>query len=64
MTRLPDGGRVSDEDWSAARESFDDATLTALVEVVALINAFNRINVTTERTAEDYQRLASSRASG
>jgi alkylhydroperoxidase family enzyme len=37
-----------------AREHFDDASLASLVQIVALINAFNRINVTTGRSAEDY----------
>ena len=54
MTRLADGGRVDDTTWAAAREHFDDESLASLVEVIALINAFNRINVATERTAEDY----------
>lgn len=61
MTRLADGGRVSDDTWSSAQKCFDDDTLAALVQVVALINAFNRINVASERTAEDYYRFARSR---
>lgn len=63
MTRLADGGRVRDDVWSAARACFDDETLAALIQMVAIINAFNRINVTTERTAEDYARYAQARAS-
>jgi AhpD family alkylhydroperoxidase len=54
MTRLADAGGVSDEVWSAARSCFDDEELACLVEVVALINTFNRLNVTTQRSAEDY----------
>jgi AhpD family alkylhydroperoxidase len=54
MTRLADRGHVDDAAWQAAREEFDDASLAALIQIVALINAFNRINVTTGRTAEDY----------
>jgi len=54
VTRLADGNGVSDAIWEVAREQFDDAELTSLVQVIALINAFNRINVTTERAAEDY----------
>jgi alkylhydroperoxidase family enzyme len=50
--------------WAAARQCFDDTTLAALVQVVALIGVFNRINVTTERTAEHYHCLAMSRSSG
>ena len=56
MTRLADGGRVDDAVWDAAGQAFDDAALAALVQVIALINAFNRINVATERSAEDYYR--------
>lgn len=54
VTRLADRGGVSDAVWNAAREQFDDTTLAALLQVIALINAFNRLNVTTERSAEDY----------
>jgi AhpD family alkylhydroperoxidase len=54
MTRLADGHGVDDDVWDAAREQFDDDALATLVEVVALINAFNRLNVTTGRSAEDY----------
>lgn len=60
MTRIADGGRVPDDVWERADEAFDEAELAALVQVVALINAFNRINVTTERTAQDYERYAAS----
>ena len=45
---------MDDAVWDAAREQFDDATLAALIQLIALINAFNRLNVTTERSAEDY----------
>ena len=62
MTRLGDGRRVDPDVWAAAEACFDDATLSALVQVVALINAFNLINVTTERTDEEYFRYAASRA--
>jgi AhpD family alkylhydroperoxidase len=54
MTRLADRGSVDDAVWTAARENFDDESLAALLQIVALINAFNRINVTTGRSAEDY----------
>ena len=63
MTRVADGGRVNDATWASAREHFDDASLACLVEVIALINAFNRINVATARTAEDYVAYASRRRS-
>jgi AhpD family alkylhydroperoxidase len=63
VTRLADGGRVDDPTWSAAREHFDDVSLAHLVEVIAIINAFNRLNVATERTAEDYIAFAKRRQS-
>lgn len=63
MTRLADDGRITDETWSLARQCFDDDALAALIQVVALINAFNRINVVGERTAEDYYRFARTRTS-
>src|SRR4051794_19620226 len=54
VTRLADHGGVDDAVWNAAHEQFDEAELTSLLQVIALINAFNRINVATERSAEDY----------
>lgn len=60
MTRIADGGRVTDEVWERARKCFDDEALTALVQVVAIINVFNRLNVATERTAQDYERYKAS----
>jgi AhpD family alkylhydroperoxidase len=62
MTRLADRGQVDDAVWAVAREHFDDPELAALVQVIAIINAFNRINVTTGRTAEDYVAYARRRA--
>ena len=62
MTRLADHGGVDDGVWESAREQFDDADLTTLLQVIALINAFNRINVTTERSAEDYVEYKQRRA--
>ncbi len=62
MTRLADGGHVSDAAWAAAREQFDDGALASLVQLVALINAWNRINVATGRTAEDYEAYARHKA--
>lgn len=61
MTRLADAGSVDDATWASAREQFDDASLACLVELIALINAFNRISIATERTAEDYLAYAERR---
>ena len=63
-TRIADGGGVPDDTWDRARKQFDDATLAALIEVVAIINAFNRINVATERSAAAYAEFAARRATG
>ncbi len=55
MTRLADSGGVPEDVWARARAALDDRELATLVQVVAAINAFNRINVTTGRSAADYQ---------
>jgi AhpD family alkylhydroperoxidase len=57
MTRVADGGRVDDVVWASAAKHFDEPALAALLQVIAMINAFNRINVATERTDADYHRL-------
>lgn len=54
MTRLADGRGVSDETWQRARAALDDRELATLVQLVAAINAFNRINVATGRSATEY----------
>lgn len=58
MTRIADGGRVDDAVWSRAATAFDEAELASLVQVIAIINAFNRINVATERGANFYAEYA------
>lgn len=52
-TRLADsrGEPVSDELWSRARLYFDEPELAALILSIALINFFNRINVTVNEPA-------------
>jgi alkylhydroperoxidase family enzyme len=54
-TRIADGGRVTDEAWANAAKHYDDEQLTALVAQIAVINAFNRLNVMVKRPAGDYQ---------
>src|ERR1039457_3844874 len=44
-TRLADSGGVTDDAWANAAEHYDDEQLTALVAEIAMINAFNRLNV-------------------
>jgi alkylhydroperoxidase family enzyme len=54
-TRIADGGGVTDEAWTNAAKHYDDDQLTALVAQIAVINAFNRLNVMLKRPAGDYQ---------
>ena len=39
----------------AAAKHYDEEQLTALVSLIALINAYHRINVITRQPAGDYQ---------
>ncbi len=55
-TRIADAaGGVTDEAWANAAKHYDDDQLAALVAVIALINAFNRMNVIIRQPAGDYQ---------
>jgi AhpD family alkylhydroperoxidase len=55
-TRIADAaGGVTDEAWANAAKYYDDDQLAALVAVIALINAWNRMNVIIRRRAGDYQ---------
>jgi alkylhydroperoxidase family enzyme len=54
-TRLADGGAVTDEAWENAAKHYDDEQLMALVSLIAVINAFNRLNVILRRPGGDYQ---------
>jgi AhpD family alkylhydroperoxidase len=55
-TRIADGaGGVTDEVWANAAKHYDDDQLAALVCLIALINAYNRMNVITAQAAGDYQ---------
>jgi AhpD family alkylhydroperoxidase len=55
-TRLADASHgVSDETWAQAREHYDDDQLTALVAVIALINATNRLSVIVRQRGGSYQ---------
>ncbi|MCD0442021.1 carboxymuconolactone decarboxylase family protein [Glycomyces sp. A-F 0318] len=53
-TRLADGEGVRDDVWEAAREHFDDDRLAALVSLIALINAYNRMNAITRLPGGEY----------
>jgi AhpD family alkylhydroperoxidase len=55
-TRLADAATgVSDETWQAARKHFDDEQLAALIIVIAVINAWNRLNVIAGTPAGGYE---------
>lgn len=54
-TRLADASEgVSDEVWANAARYYDAEQLGALVSLIALINAFNRVNIMTRQPAGDY----------
>ena len=55
-TRIADAaGGVTDEAWANAAKHYDDDQLAALVSLIALINAYNRMNVITQQPAGSYQ---------
>ncbi|MGW7360382.1 carboxymuconolactone decarboxylase family protein [Streptomyces sp. NPDC054802] len=55
-TRIADAaGGVTDEAWANAAKHYDEEQLAALVSLIALINAFNRVNVMVQQPAGDYR---------
>ncbi|GCE45126.1 4-carboxymuconolactone decarboxylase domain/alkylhydroperoxidase AhpD family core domain protein [Rhodococcus wratislaviensis] len=55
-TRLADAHHgVSDDTWDQVRKHYDDDQIAALVCLVALINAANRINVIVRNPAGTYE---------
>ncbi|WP_405674670.1 carboxymuconolactone decarboxylase family protein [Streptomyces sp. NBC_01511] len=55
-TRIADAaGGVTDEAWANAAKYYDEEQLAVLVTLIALINAFNRLNVIIQQPAGDYQ---------
>ena len=55
-TRIADAaGGVTDEAWANAAKHYDEDQLAALVCLIALINAYNRLNVIIQQPAGDYQ---------
>jgi AhpD family alkylhydroperoxidase len=54
-TRLADRpDAVSDDVWEMAAKHFDEPALVAIVLYIALINAFNRLNVITGQVAGEW----------
>jgi AhpD family alkylhydroperoxidase len=55
-TRIADAaGGVTDEAWANAAKHFNEDQLVALISLLAVINAYNRINVINQQPAGDYQ---------
>ncbi|GGM80527.1 alkyl hydroperoxide reductase AhpD [Thermopolyspora flexuosa] len=54
-TRLSDGHGVPDDVWQQAAKHFDEHELAQLVVLIATINAWNRIGVTTHMVPESYK---------
>lgn len=55
-TRIADAaGGVTDEAWANAAKYYDEDQLAALVFLISLINAFNRLNVIVQQPAGDYR---------
>ncbi|MYW49735.1 carboxymuconolactone decarboxylase family protein, partial [Streptomyces sp. SID486] len=54
-TRTADAAEgVTDEVWANAARHYDEEQLSALVAIIALINAYNRVNVIVRQPAGDY----------
>ena len=55
-TRIADTRHpVSDETWAHVREHYDDDQIAALVSLIAMINANNRLNVIVRNPGGSYQ---------
>ncbi|MGW5125556.1 carboxymuconolactone decarboxylase family protein [Streptomyces sp. NPDC004069] len=55
-TRIADAsGGVTDEAWANAAKHYDEDQLAALVALIAVINAYNRLNVIIQQPAGDYE---------
>ncbi len=59
VTRLSDrADPVPDEIWSEAARHYDEQQLAALIIRIALINVWNRLNVTTRQVAGEWAKSA------
>ncbi|UXX97230.1 carboxymuconolactone decarboxylase family protein [Streptomyces sp. AD2-2] len=55
-TRIADSSTgVTDDAWAAAAKFYDEDQLAALISLIAIINAYNRINVINRQPAGDYK---------
>jgi len=63
VTRLSDRpDPVPDEIWDEAVRHYDEPALAALIISIALINVWNRLNVTTRQVAGEWAKPAEARA--
>jgi len=63
VTRLSDrADPVPDEIWNEAARHYDEPALASLVLSIALINVWNRLNVSTRQVAGEWVRSAEGRA--
>jgi AhpD family alkylhydroperoxidase len=51
VTRVSDRGEVPDEIYDKAAQHFDEQQLAALIASIALVNLWNRLNITTRQVA-------------
>ncbi|MDQ1051433.1 carboxymuconolactone decarboxylase family protein [Streptomyces sp. V4I2] len=55
-TRTADAANgVSDEAWANAAKHYDEDQLAALISLIAVINAYNRINIINQQPAGGYK---------
>ncbi|AHH15493.1 alkylhydroperoxidase-like protein, AhpD family [Nocardia nova SH22a] len=55
-TRIADIHRgIGDETWQQVRKHYDEDQIAALIALIALINAYNRLNVIAGTPAGEYQ---------
>lgn len=54
-TRLADSSGVTDEAWANVAKHYDEDQLMALVALICVINAVNRLNVITRTPGGEYQ---------
>ncbi len=63
VTRLSDrADPVPDEIWEEAARHYDEPALAALIISIALINAWNRLNVSTRQVAGEWAKSPEARA--
>ncbi|MER6943841.1 carboxymuconolactone decarboxylase family protein [Nonomuraea sp. NPDC000554] len=51
VTRLADGGQISDEVWDEVADHYSETELAALIMTISSVNLWNRLNATTRQIA-------------